>query len=400
MISAQDKERLQRCAKDDAAYDELLAFLAERQLVKPITVEDQRIYENLIHSSQDSLSLVNRQYIYEIVNNSYLRRTGLSRAEIEGHHVADVMGTAAFESIIKPQLDRCFSGETIRYAEWFDYASVGRQYVHVMYQPYHDDTGNIVGAVVNTRDITHVKDYEKRDLELALERERVEMLQHFIQDASHDLRTPITIMKSSLELLEINGTVEQKVRIVGILSQLGFLHGMLEKLFEMSEMDVKEKFDNSVLDINKMLTDLANDFSLVVQSKQQRLILELAPGTLAIRADAQYLPRVFLNLMSNATNYTPSQGQIVIRSREQEEQIIVEIEDTGVGISTDELPHIFERFYRVDKTRSGEGGHSGLGLSIVKKIIDKHGGTIEVESEPAKGSVFRTCFPKGITPIV
>jgi signal transduction histidine kinase len=123
-------------------------------------------------------------------------------------------------------------------------------------------------------------------------------------------------------------------------------------------------------------------------SLQRELLTEVE-----IKGDPKSLHRVFFNILTNAIRYTKPDGTIKVRLKKRESLAIVSISDTGIGISKESLPHIFKRFYRVDKVRSREDGGSGLGLSICKQIIDIHKGTIEVESISGEGSTFTILLP-------
>jgi two-component system phosphate regulon sensor histidine kinase PhoR len=125
-----------------------------------------------------------------------------------------------------------------------------------------------------------------------------------------------------------------------------------------------------------------------ISRKCIQVSLDIPGNSPKVRADEDRLAQVFLNLLDNAVKYTPDQGVITVRILPGEEHVRIEIADTGVGIPADDLPRIFERFYRVDKARSRELGGTGLGLSIVKHIVQGHGGEVKVVSAPGKGATF------------
>lgn len=136
-------------------------------------------YKNIISSTPDGFSVVNHAYEYEIVNDAYLRRTGIERHEIEGRPVIEVVGQEMFENLVKPNLDRCMAGETIHYSDWFDFKNLGRRFISVTYFPYRDNEGEITGAIVNTHDNTELMLMEEelrqneRRLRFTLESTRV-----------------------------------------------------------------------------------------------------------------------------------------------------------------------------------------------------------------------------------
>lgn len=137
-------------------------------------VDDRlRRYRNVIASVEDGISLVNRDYVYEIVNDAYLKRTDLRRDQIEGHHVADIVGEVPFQTVVKSYMDRSLNGETVRYEAWFELPASGRSYFRVVYSPYYDEYGQIAGVIVNTHDLTEKRAMEER---LAASEERLRRL--------------------------------------------------------------------------------------------------------------------------------------------------------------------------------------------------------------------------------
>lgn len=250
--------------------------------------------------------------------------------------------------------------------------------------------------VVAVHDITERKQAEAHRLELAAERERGTILQQFIQDASHDLRTPLTTITTSLYLLRRKaGEVEDAVPYLDTMDeQVNYLTELLEELFVMSRLDDPTLYlDKRALDVNLMVNDLAGDQRRRAAAKGQILRFEPEADLPMIRGDQSELSRAVGHLLDNATTYTPEGGRITVRTRCETENVVIEVEDTGIGINPDDLPHIFKRFYRADQARQSKGAHSGLGLAITQRIIDIHDGRIEVESKPGEGSTFRICLP-------
>jgi heavy metal sensor kinase len=220
-------------------------------------------------------------------------------------------------------------------------------------------------------------------------------IRQFSADASHELRTPLTIVRGEIELAlrsmkspeeyrrVLESTLEEVLRLTSIIDNLLTLAKADQGLYraEFSEVDLK------------MLVDELYEDSEVLASRK-RIRVDLESGTpITIVGDRGRLRQLFLNLIDNAIKYTPEGGTITMGVRRENGCAIFRVADTGVGIPAEELPRIFDRFYRVDKARSREMGGTGLGLSIAKWIAELHRGSIDVQSEPQKGSVFTVTLP-------
>lgn len=255
------------------------------------------------------------------------------------------------------------------------------------------------GVAITARDITERKQAEQERIELAVERERVQMLQHLISDTSHDLKTPLATLNTSVYLLKkfITDT-ERRDHYAGILqAQVSHLVKILDDMDSIAKLDdSKETFYFEPLELNKFLRRVSSDHEALALQKGQTLHFEAADETVIIIADETKLRRAVTNLITNAVHYTPQGGDIRVKLNKRGECAAVEVVDTGVGISEIDLPLIFERFFRAAKTRNSNG--SGLGLAITKRIVEAHNGSIEVESVPNKGSTFRILMPLPETP--
>ncbi len=244
------------------------------------------------------------------------------------------------------------------------------------------------------RDITQRKQAEAHQIELSVERERVKILENFISNASHDLRTPIANLKSRLYLLQRAQNENNRDRQLDVINkELDRLEALIEDLLTMSQLDssLVETAQERVL-LNGLLGELVEANQALAEKKGLGLYFQPNPDLPAIVGSPRDLNRAFANLISNAINYTP-QGTVHISSGLTRNYIIVMIKDEGIGIYPQELPYIFDRFYRADKARSTDKGGTGLGLAIAKRVIELHDGHIEVESTPDTGSIFRVYLP-------
>jgi len=223
-----------------------------------------------------------------------------------------------------------------------------------------------------------------------------ESQKQFIQDASHELRTPIAIAQTNIEVLEMDNkaTVKDYERLKDILKiNLERMSTLSEKLLLLSESE-QGKTNWSIVDLAPLLTELMTEFK--TKGRELGINLELATidQSIPVFGDAFRLKQALVNLVDNAIKYNRPGGEVKISARADDAQVVIEIKDNGIGISQADQQRIFERFYRVDKSRSRAQGGSGLGLAIVKKIAEEHGGTVSVESTLGEGSMFRITLPR------
>ncbi len=255
--------------------------------------------------------------------------------------------------------------------------------------------GRPVQVLVTMTLITERKRAEQEQLELQLERERINILRQFVSAASHDLRTPLSIMTTSLYLLRKTPDEDKRAaHLTRLEQQLKFVNQQLENMFKLLKLDLGDVlFEFEACDLKTLLRELVDKNQTPVRRKNQQLELALEELPLLILADKVEFGLALQNLIENAIRYTAKEGRIRVTASAQDGQARVEIADTGVGVSAADLPHIFERFYRADKARGTDMGSSGLGLPIARKIIEAHQGTIEVESVLGKGTTFHLRLP-------
>ena len=223
-----------------------------------------------------------------------------------------------------------------------------------------------------------------------------ESQKQFIQDASHELRTPIAIAQTNIEVLEMDNkaTIKDYERLKDILKMnLERMSTLSEKLLLLSESE-QGKANWATVELAPLLTELAAEFKTKAGESGINVELASIESSLPVLGDAFRLKQALVNLVDNAIKYNRPSGEVKISARADDAQVIIEIKDNGIGISQADQQRIFERFYRVDKSRSRAQGGSGLGLAIVKKIADEHGGTVSVESTLGEGSTFRIALPR------
>ena len=219
----------------------------------------------------------------------------------------------------------------------------------------------------------------------------------FLGNVTHELRTPIFTIQLSLETLLDGAIKDDSVNMDFLkraLSQTSRLRELVDDLINISRLETDMKISKRYFEILFFVNNIVNELSELSKNKKVKLTVEseVSEKTRAF-GDEERLKQVIINLVDNAIKYTNEDGKIKIGLRKTDKDVIISISDNGVGIPKDDLPRIFERFYRVDKTRSRDMGGSGLGLSIVKHILELHKSTIKVESEEGKGTKFEFNLP-------
>ncbi|WP_003541808.1 two-component system histidine kinase PnpS [Desulfotomaculum nigrificans] len=253
--------------------------------------------------------------------------------------------------------------------------------VHV--SPLKGINGEIIGVVGLLRDIT-----ERRKLE--------RMRTEFVANVSHELRTPLTSINGFLETL-LDGAIEDPKTARHFLEIMNAetkrLANLIDDLLQLSRLeDRKTVLNKQPVDLRDVINGTIQMFKARAEEKGIKLFTVLPDKLPQVPGDHGLLTQVMVNLIDNAIKYTPAFGQVKVGVNLNREKVRVYVADTGIGIPQEDLPRIFERFYRVDKARSRVMGGTGLGLAICKHIVEVHGGQIEVESGPG-GSTFSFTLP-------
>ncbi len=227
--------------------------------------------------------------------------------------------------------------------------------------------------------------------------QRVDQIRRdFVANISHELRTPLTVMSGYLEIL-INEHVvadPQVKRAIELMQQQSKrMYRLVEDLMLLSRLENEQKqIKHDIVDVAQILSILREEAQIMSGDRQHKLSVEATPG-LRIYGDAKELDSAFSNLVINALNYTPEGGKILLRWYQDENGAYFAVTDTGIGIPSQHIPRLTERFYRVDVARSRATGGSGLGLAIVKHALSRHNATLRIESEVGRGSTFICHFP-------
>lgn len=242
--------------------------------------------------------------------------------------------------------------------------------------------GKLTGALLLFQDLTEVRSLQTMRREL-------------IGNISHELRTPIAGIKAMVETLR-DGAIDDeeaaKDFLTRIEGEIDHLTQMVSELTELSRIESgRAELRLSPLDLNMLAEEVIDQLNTFAQRQQVAITADLAPDLPVIKADHDRIRQALTNLVHNAVKFNRSQGTVRVSTRADAESVTVSVSDTGIGISSDDLPHVFERFYKADKARPRGG--SGLGLAIAKHVVQAHGGSIRAESEEGKGSTFSFSLP-------
>jgi two-component system phosphate regulon sensor histidine kinase PhoR len=258
------------------------------------------------------------------------------------------------------------------------------QIIELNASPIRAETGEVEGGVMVLHDITKLRQLEsiRRD---------------FVANVSHELKTPVTAIRGLIETLHDDAEMAPEIR-EGFLrkaaNQCMRLSALVTDLLTLSRLEsAPGSLERQPLDLKVVINEAIQSLGALAEERGLDLRTSLPALPVTVWGDAESLHQVVSNLVDNAIKYTPDGGRVDIRLRTGEEHAIFEVQDTGIGISAEEKERVFERFYRVDKSRSRELGGTGLGLSIVKHVVLYLDGEVSVESEPEAGSTFRVELP-------
>ncbi len=339
--------------------------------------------ETILASMQEGVVAVDARERVLLMNEAAARLLGLGQ-QLES-------GASLWEHLRFPELERSLRAALSGTPSWHgdavspnqDGRTLGLSVARVV---HGDDTEKpLAGAVALLSDVTAIR---------RLEQVRID----FVANVSHELRTPLAAVMGALETLadpEQESTTRARFLDIGN-RNAARLQAIVSDLLDLSSIEAEgDRMQLEPMRADAPLRTAAGALAGAAESKGVRLEL---PGPLAtpawVRGNAQRLEQVFTNLLENAIKYTPTGGRVLARARLTPKEVVIDVEDSGMGIPAAALPRIFERFYRVDRSRSRDMGGTGLGLAIVKHVVRAHGGTVSVKSVEGQGSTFSVSIPR------
>ena len=284
----------------------------------------------------------------------------------------------------------------------------GQERVHSMsLSRVIDDRGHVIGYVSTSEDITERLETEARLVEtIEAERQAVEQLREvdrvkdsFVSSVSHELRTPITSILGYTEMLEEGGYGElapaQLDAVQRVSTNSVRLLSLISELLTLSKVEDEGLGAAEVVDLAEVVSSGVGILAPTVARREVELTVSLPGDPVTLRGDREMLERVVINLTDNAVKFTPDGGRVDVALTASNGSVVFEVTDTGIGVPLNEQQRLFDRFFRSSLAQQHAIPGSGLGLSIAHKIVERHGGTMEVESEVGVGSTFRVCLPAG-----
>ena len=212
----------------------------------------------------------------------------------------------------------------------------------------------------------------------------------FVADVSHELRTPLTGIKGAVETVLENPTLDEDTKnnfLEMAIEECDRMTRLVGDLLVLSRLDNKKtSWKIETFDAERFIEHIYDVMSVSAKERAQTLTMKCESDIPDVTADKEKLQQVIINIVSNAIKYTPKGGNVAITAKNSGEFFLISVSDNGIGIPKDDLPRIFERFYRVEKSRTSDAGGTGLGLAIAKEIIDAHGGDIKIDSEIGRGT--------------
>ncbi len=271
-----------------------------------------------------------------------------------------------------------------------------QKWVYIYRRPLWDDSGErVVGFYGGGKEITQRKEQDEKLLAYRREEDQIQVLQRFIDNASHDLKTPLSTINTSIYLLNRYITDDkQKLQLIKLENHVNRLVALIEDMFDMSRLDLSQKLYQEQVNLSLYLPDIIKVYQSVADERNIQIINETESDDLQIYADMTSMQQAIGNIIENAIVFSPDGTVIHVKAYKTDDQIHIQIQDHGIGMSADEIDRIFERFYRVDKSRNtGSIASTGLGLAISKKVVELHNGTITVDSVVDEGTIFTIQLP-------
>ncbi len=332
-------------------------------------------------------------------------------AEILGIPKEKILGFNMNTSLRNEQMKAAFTEVLLLRQGHFEgeYSSQGngkKAFIKVDYSPNISDDGILLGGVGIVEDIRERKQAEDKLREYADELSKMNkelqsvdrMKNELLSNVSHELRTPLTSIKGYSDLL-MEGTLgemnyQQLKAVTTVIRNTERLRRLVDSLLYVSMAEVENiQYDFTKIDVHEIIENAVTDMEIPITEKKIDALLNIQGDVPQIEADGKKIVDMLTNVLDNAVKFTPAMGKIIISVRKEEKMVHISIEDNGVGIPAELLPHLFQKFYQIDPSIRRKYGGTGLGLFISRNIVEAHKGKIWIESEESKGTTVHVLLP-------
>jgi PAS domain S-box-containing protein len=369
--------------------------ITERKRQEQALIDSQKLLLTIVAVFPDRTLIFNRegQYLQILKAHHESLNTPAQIHQVQvGDSVRDIF-PKNFADFCISTIEKTIESSTIQI---FEYNSPIRDEEYIFEGrtiPFKDPVSGEPHVLWVSRDISLRKEAEAQRLALTIEKEKLEFFRDFVNNMTHDLKTPLTVIETSLYLSQRAKEVDERNKRFELArKQVQILNAMIDDMLSIARFDNIPQFELKETNLFDFLQTLIQDILPRAEHKLQELSFSFEPELLLIEANHGELGRAITNLIDNAIKYTPENGKISLEVYEEQDEVLIKIQDSGIGISANSLPHIFERFYRSENGRFAASG-TGLGLAITQHIIELHEGRIHVESKINQGSTFYVRLP-------
>jgi PAS domain S-box-containing protein len=364
-------------------------------------ITEQKRAEAALRSSEQHLELLSNtvpaliSYVgpdrcYRSCNAAYTTWFDLPHEQIVGRPMREVVGEAAW-TIIGPHVESAFAGRAVEYEAEAHYQRGGTRWIHASYKPHLDIDGQVLGVIILVTDITARKQIEQALLDTDRRKDE------FLAMLAHELRNPLAPIRNSLNILRMMSQSDPTVEQVGQMMerQVNHMVRLVDDLLEVS------RITRGKIELRLELMEVAGVVRTAIETSQplitaagHQLAVSIPAEPLTVNADPVRLAQIISNLLNNSAKYTEAGGQIWLAVRREDDRVAISVRDSGIGITPEMLPHVFQLFTQVDRNANRAQGGLGIGLALVKSLTELHGGEVHAHSAGlGRGSEFVIRLP-------